>query len=327
VPGLAAARQSDRSSMRPPYDVRVELRQLEYFAAVARHRHFTRAADELYVTQSALSQQVRRLEEELGLALLLRTSRGVELTPAGEDLLARAESILAEVERARTDMDEHAGASRGLVRVAATTGDAVRLPRALATFHAEHPGIRIGLRHGSSGEVVELVRAGAADLAVIGTLASDAPGLASTLVGEEDLCVMCAPDEPLADSGEIGFAALRGRSLVLAEPGSPLRSAVGAACADAGFSPVPLFEVSDPWTVRFLTAAGLGLSVVPRSWLDLPGPPIAHVALTEPAPRHCVSLLAPAAGLSPAATLLHEHLTQRLTAPPPASASDASRSA
>jgi DNA-binding transcriptional LysR family regulator len=302
------------------YDVGVELRQLEYFAAVARHRHFTRAAEELYVTQSALSQQVRRLEEELGLALLLRTSRGVELTPAGADLLARAESILTEVERARTDMDEHAGVSRGLVRVAATTGDALRLPAALATFHEEHPGIRIGLRHGSTAEVVELVRKGAADLAVIGTLASDAPGLSSVVVAEEDLCLACAPDDPLAGQGEIAFADLRGRSLILAEPGSPLRFAVGEACADAGFSPVPLFEVSDPWTVRFLTAAGLGLSVVPRSWLELPGPPITRVELARPAPRHRVSLLVPAAGGgSPAAALLHEHLTRQLTAPPRAS--------
>jgi DNA-binding transcriptional LysR family regulator len=302
------------------YDVPVELRQLEYFAAVARHRHFTRAADELYVTQSALSQQVRRLEEELGLALLLRTSRGVELTPAGADLLARAESILAEVERARSDMDEHAGVSRGLVRVAATTGDALRLPRALASFHAEHPGIRIGLRQGSSGEVVELVRKGAADLAVIGTLASDAPGLESVVVAEEDLCLACAPGDPLADRVEIGFAELRGRSLILAEPDSPLRRAVAAACADAGFSPVPLFEVSDPWAVRFLTATGLGISVVPRSWLELPGPPIARVELSAPAPRHRLSLLVQGAGLSPATTLLHEHLTRQLTAPPQASA-------
>src|SRR3954451_7636806 len=202
--------------MPPPYDAGMELRQLEYFAAVARHRHFTRAADELYGTQSALSQQVRRLEEELGLALLLRTSRGVELTPAGAALLARAESILAEVERARTDMDEHAGVSRGLVRVAATTGDALRLPHALATFHAEHPGIRIGLRQGSTSEVVELVRKGAADLAVIGTLASDAPGLESELVAEEALCVACALDDPLAGAGEVSFEDLRGRSLILA---------------------------------------------------------------------------------------------------------------
>jgi len=98
----------------------VELRQLEYFVAVARHRHFGRAAEAVYVTQPALSQQVRRLEAELGLALLRRTNRGVELTPAGEDLLARAETILAEVAGARGAMDEHAGVVRGAVRVAST---------------------------------------------------------------------------------------------------------------------------------------------------------------------------------------------------------------
>jgi DNA-binding transcriptional LysR family regulator len=124
--------------------------------------------------------------------------------------------------------------------------------------------------------------------------------------------VACAPDDPLAAATGTAIADLRGRSLILAEPGSPLREAVASACADAGFSPVPLFEVSDPWTVRFLTAAGLGLSVVPRSWLDLPGPPVAVVDLTGPAPRHRVSLLVPAAGGTPAAALLHEHLAREL---------------
>ena len=290
----------------------VDLRQLEYFAAVARHGHFTRAADELYVTQSALSQQVRRLEEELGIALLLRTSRGAELTPAGTDLLARAESILAEVARARADMDEHAGVSRGLVRVAATTGDALRLPNALATFHAEHPGIRIGLRQGSTADVVELVRGGVADLALIGTLALEPTGLDSAVVSEEALCVMCAPGDPLATAGSATFEDLRGRGLVLAEQGSQLREVVAAACAEAGFSPVPLFEVSDPWSVRFLTGAGLGLSVVPRSWTELPGPPVGVAELDGSAPRHRVSLLAPRSAGSPAAALLREHLVRAL---------------
>lgn len=287
----------------------MELRQLEYFAAVARHRHFTRAADELFVTQSALSQQVRRLEQELGLALLKRTSRGVELTPAGADLLRRAESILAEVERARTDMDGHAGVSRGLVRVAATTGDAMRLPQALATFHREHPGIRIGLRQGSTADVVELVRSGAADMAVIG--ATGVPGFEQEVVSDEDLLVICAPDDPLAGT-TIAFEDLRGRGLILAEQGSPLREAVAAACTAAGFSPVPLFEVSEPWTVRSLTSAGLAASVVPRSWVELPGPPLGVAELRGPAPRHRVSLLAPAADRSPAAVLLHEHLARAL---------------
>ena len=84
----------------------MELRQLEYFAAVARHRHFTRAAESLYVTQPALSQQVRRLEAELGLQLFRRTPKGVELTSAGEDLLVHAEKILAEVAQTRADMDQ-----------------------------------------------------------------------------------------------------------------------------------------------------------------------------------------------------------------------------
>src|SRR4051794_40813546 len=87
----------------------MDLRQLEYFAAVARHRHFRRAAESLYVTQSAVSQQVRRLEAELGLELLRRTSRGVQLTEEGAELLGRADAILAEVAGARAAMDDHAG--------------------------------------------------------------------------------------------------------------------------------------------------------------------------------------------------------------------------
>jgi len=153
----------------------VDLRQLEYFAAVARHGHFTRAAEELYVTQSALSQQVRRLEAELGLQLLVRGSRGVELTPAGADLLDRAEAIVAELARARADMDAHAGAERGLVRVAAAAADARGLPEAVVGFHREHPGIRIALRHGSAREVEELVATGSADLAVAAVPGSARP--------------------------------------------------------------------------------------------------------------------------------------------------------
>ena len=124
----------------------MELRRLEYFVAVARHGNFTRAADALWITQSALSQQVRRLEAELGVALLRRTSRGAELTAAGEELLPRAEAILAEVAQARADLDRHAGATRGRVRVAATTMDSLRLPSALAAFHRVHPGLQIALR-------------------------------------------------------------------------------------------------------------------------------------------------------------------------------------
>src|SRR3954469_19092346 len=167
----------------------MELRQLEYFAAVARHRHFTRAAEALYVTQPALSQQIRRLEAELGLALFRRTSKGVELTPAGADLLVHAEKVLAEVAAARAEMDRHTGVSRGVARVAATAADAPRLPEALASFHTEHPGIQIALRQGSAGEGVGGVRRGAVDVAVLALAGAPPAGVEAHPLTDEPLRV------------------------------------------------------------------------------------------------------------------------------------------
>jgi DNA-binding transcriptional LysR family regulator len=285
----------------------MELRQLEYFAAVARHKHFTRAAEALYVTQPTLSQQIRRLEAELGLTLLRRTSKGVELTAAGEDLLRHAENVLAEIARARADMDRHTGVTRGVVRVAATAADAPRLPEALADFHEAHPGIQIGLRQGSATEIVALVAAGGVDVAVL-SLTEEPAGVALTPVTEEPLRVAVALDDEL-NGKTVTLDALRGRPFILAEPGTALRETVMAAAQTAGFSPLPLFEVGDPLTVRYLVRAGLGISLVPASWLERPGPIVGAADLKDP-PRHQLCLLTPAAGTSPAGRLLHERLLE-----------------
>jgi len=290
----------------------VELRRLEYFAAVARHGSFTRAANALWITQSALSQQVRRLEAELGVALLRRTPRGAELTPAGEELLPRAEAILAEVAAARADLDRHAGVTRGRVRVAATTMDSPGLPAALAAFHREHPGLQIALRHAPAGEIGALVSSGAIEVGVASPHGPMPAGVEAVPLAEQPLRVMLAPDDPMGGADGRTMADLRGRPFILAEPGSALRETVIAACQAAGFSPVPLFEVSDPGTVRFLAHAGLGVSVVPGSWLELPGADVAVADLAEPAPRHRVVLLVPAGRETPAGRLLRETLSERL---------------
>jgi DNA-binding transcriptional LysR family regulator len=285
----------------------VELRRLEYFAAVARHGSFTRAAEELWITQSALSQQVRRLEAELGVALLRRTPRGTELTPAGEELLPRAEAILAEVARARASLDRHAGVTRGRVRVAATTMDTPRLPAALAAFHRAHPGLQIALRHAPAAEIAALVASGAADVGVASPHGDPPPGVEAIALAEQPLRVILPPGDPLADG--ITLDDLRGRPFILAEPGTALRETVLAATQAAGFSPLPLFEVGDPLTVRYLVRAGLGISVVPASWLERPGPVVGAADLRDP-PRHRLQLLTPAAGGSPAGRLLHERLLE-----------------
>ncbi|HEY4279245.1 MAG TPA: LysR family transcriptional regulator [Conexibacter sp.] len=294
----------------------MELRQLRYFAAVARHGHFTRAADELHVTQSALSQQVRRLEEELGVALLVRAQTGVTLTAAGDDLLARADAILAEAARARADMDAHAGLLRGAVRVAADAAGALALPGALAAFHRAHPGIRIGLRQAAAGEVAQLVRTGAVDLGVASLPNSAVPeGVRGQRLAQEPLHAIAAPGDPLAAGGEVAVWELRERPFVLGEPGTALRAAVLAACEAAGFGPVPLFEVGDPAAVRRLVHEGLGVSLVPSSWLrgpQLPPLELAVARLAPPVPHHAALLLAPAAGDAPAGALLHAALREAL---------------
>jgi len=273
----------------------------------------TRAADELYVTQPALSQQVRRLERELGVALLVRLPSGVELTEAGAELVARAEPILAAIADARAAMDDHAGGRRGVARVAATPGAAQGLPAALAAFHALHPGIRVSLRHAPAADVVALLGTGSADLAVAALDAESrraAAGLATTTLRAEALWLVTPPAHPLAAAAERPVAALRDEALVLTGPGTALREAVLDACVAEGFSPVPLLEVGDPATLRDLVHAGLGVSVVPASWAHAPGADVDAVPLSG-APPYRVDLLAAPTGASPAGRLLHEHLLAR----------------
>jgi DNA-binding transcriptional LysR family regulator len=295
----------------------MDLRQLEYFAAVARHRHFRRAAESLYVTQSAVSQAVRRLEVELGLELLRRRPGAqppVEVTPAGEELLARAEAILADVAGARAAMDEHAGTLRGGVRAAATTGDALRLAPALARFGHEHPGVRIALRQGGATEVVDLVANGAVDLAVAALPEATAlpEDVEAVALGAEPLVLLVAPDDALAGATGVRLWDVRDRPFVLAEPGTALRGSALRACAAEGFGPVPLFEVGEPTAVRFLVGAGLGVSLVPASWLALAGPEVGVATVAGAAATHAVSLLARRAAPAPIPRLLAEHLRATL---------------
>jgi DNA-binding transcriptional LysR family regulator len=164
--------------------------------------------------------------------------------------------------------------------------------------------VRIALRHASAAETLELVRSGAVDLAVL-SLAGDAGGLDVTALSDEPLRLITAPDDPLA-SGPVRLRELSGRAFVLAEPGSSLRETVMAACQVQGFSPVPLLEVGDPATVRHLVGAGLGVALVPASWLDVPGAEVG-VAGIEPAPRHRVCMVT-AGELPPAGRLLADRL-------------------
>src|SRR4029078_2246257 len=133
----------------------MELRQLAYAEAVARHRHFTRAAEELHVAQSALSHQIRRLEAELGTALFSRTSRTVLPTEAGEAVAERARRVLAEVEGVREEVDDLQGLVKGRGSVGAVLpAGAIDVPALLARFSRDHPGVDVALQEGTADDML-----------------------------------------------------------------------------------------------------------------------------------------------------------------------------
>jgi DNA-binding transcriptional LysR family regulator len=258
----------------------MELRQLAYFAAVARHRHFTRAAAELHVAQPALSQQIKRLEGELGVPLLDRTSRRVTLTAAGEVLLDRAQRALAEVEAAREELARLRGLEEGRVTMGAMQSlGPIDLAGLIADFHARHPGVEVVLRESTSARMVRSVAADELDLAFV-TLRGDLdPRLAGDPVFQEELVVIAAPSSPWARRRRVALTELAGERFVFFAAGTGLRTAVEDAAAEAGISLHAAFETNELSRVRALAARGLGVSVVPSSTAHAPGPEVAILSL------------------------------------------------
>ncbi len=260
----------------------MELRQLRYFEAVVRHRHFTRAADELHVAQSALSRQIGRLERELGVELLHRTTRSVDPTEAGELVATRARAVLAETDAMRGDVDALRGLLRGHVNVGAMLfGGELDIPAILAAFTARYPGIEIGLREGTAQRMTEMLHDGSLDV----TFALEAvpPGdLERIELSSEELALATSPDHVLAGEGPLPLAALEGPPLIAIQHGSSTRQVVDASLERAGVRPRISLEANDFALVRSLVARGVGLAILPRSYLARPGPRVSFRPL-EPA--------------------------------------------
>jgi DNA-binding transcriptional LysR family regulator len=251
----------------------VEIRQLRYVEAVARHRHFTRAAAELHVAQSALSHQVRRLEAELGTELFERTSRRVAATEAGEAVAARARRVLAEVDALRGDVDEVRGLVRGRVSVGALLpAGPIDVPRVLTRFAEQFPGIEVGLREGTAGDMLRHLAADEVDAAF--TLKADLPqSLEAERLGEDEL-VAAFPLGAAPDRSFVGAVELAARPLVTPRSDSAIAEALREFFARAGRPLRVSLESGDPFLLRCLVSTGFGATVLPRSLIDREGPPV-----------------------------------------------------
>jgi LysR family transcriptional regulator, transcription activator of glutamate synthase operon len=287
------------------------LRQLRYLEAVVRHRHFTRAADELHVAQSALSHQVRRLEQELGIELLDRTTRTVEPTQAGEMVAARARVILDGATALREEVDELRGLARGRVTIGALLfGGELDIPALLAEFTSAHPDVEVGLREGTVQRMVDGLLEGTIDLAFI--LEAERPDAFERIeLSSEQLAVVMSPGHALAGEGAIAVRALTGERLIRFEHGSSVRALVDAAFERAGIEPTIALEGNDLALVRSLVAEGIGLAILPRTFAELPGPPVALRPLDPPLEMAVALWWRRGRHLSPAARAFTEFVRRR----------------
>jgi LysR family transcriptional activator of glutamate synthase operon len=270
----------------------MDLRQLRYLVALAEELNFTRAAANEHIAQPALSQQIRRLEDELGLALVQRTTRHVSLTEAGQLLVVRARRILAELEAAHAELAAVRGVDIGHVTIGAMhTMGPVDLSLALANFHERHPQVGLTVREASSEEMAEMLRVDELDLAFLSvTERVESHGLGLHQLVSEELVAVLPPDHALSSRRQVRMAELAGEPFISFRTGARLRELLVAAGRTAGFEPRVTLESNESQRVRRLVCRGLGVAILPRSDAIGPGAEVAVATLKDPSLRRDITL-------------------------------------
>ncbi|MGW0904632.1 LysR family transcriptional regulator [Streptomyces sp. NPDC002853] len=270
----------------------MQFQQLLYFVAVAETRHFTRAAEQVHVSQPSLSQQVRALEKELGAELFSRARGNIALTDAGEALLPLARRILADADTARIEVQELAQLRRGRIRLGATPSVCTGLlPEVLRAFHDRHPGIQLLLEESGSHDLVRELARGALDLAIVVLpLPSPSPALTTVELLREDLVVVSSPEARGFGGKSVRVADLQRERLVMFRHGYDLRELTVAACRAEGFEPEFAVEGGEMDAVLGFVRAGLGVAVVPRMVAERAGRGLRMTPLARPSLHRTIAL-------------------------------------
>jgi len=245
----------------------LDVRRLSYFVAVAETLHFGKAAERLRIAQPALSQQVRRLEEELGCQLLRRDRRHVELTPAGLALLETGRRALVQMARAGEAARRTAARHGALLRIGFLSPAAFAVvPDVLRRLRLAHPGVYLVLREGDSVTLLEEVRLGLLDIAFVrGPITW--PAVRIDTLRREPLVLVLPSDHRLARGARVALTKLADEPFIgfPRETAPSLHDAITSMCQEAGFTPTFVTEASEWYTIVSLVAAGMGLAILPES--------------------------------------------------------------
>jgi len=250
----------------------IEARRLHILRAVADHRTVTAAAAALYLTPSAVSQQLAALEQETGHRLVERGAKGVRLTPAGEILLAHTHRVLAQLERAEAELAAYGSGAAGQVNLASfATGIGLVVAPALSRLARTAPGIRVRVRDAEGDESLPMVLDRETDVAVAveyrGAPGADDPRLWRVPLYAEPFDAVVPRGHRLAEAGRVPLAELAKDTWIGPFPGNPCHDVVVLACEHAGFEPRMEHFSDDFRAVVALASAGAGVALVPRSAL------------------------------------------------------------
>ncbi|MFC5699953.1 LysR family transcriptional regulator [Cohnella faecalis] len=248
----------------------MEFRQLLYAIQIAAERNFSRAAEKLHIAQPSLSQQLSKLEKELGVLLFKRSTNSVEMTYAGSVFVDKAQQIVDMTEQLRREMEDIADLRKGRLVVGSlpTTGAQV-LPHVLPAFRAAYPEIEVALIEESTKKLEQLTASGGTDVSLL-SLPLEEPALAYEPILDEEICLAVPPDHPLArrhaegSPSAVAVSDLRSEPFVLLKRGQGFRYIAYNICRQAGFEPRTVFESTNIETVQALVGAGMGISFVPR---------------------------------------------------------------
>jgi DNA-binding transcriptional LysR family regulator len=267
------------------------INQLECFRAVARRRHFAKGAAALGKTQPALSVQIQRLEEALGITLLERTGRQVILTPAGEILLPYAEKVLSDVEEAQVKMAEVKGGDLGLIRVGVIPTVAAHfLPSVIAEFKARFPKVTVLLREeGRTPQLVTLLNNNEIDIS-LGLELVKPNGLRSLKLLTEEICIGVSAQHPFASHASLPLNKFRKEKFILYKTTAHnMREITLKSCRNAGFEPEVAFESEQAETIQNMVASNLGVTMLPHMVLrDNQGERIRMIRIEAPTPRRTI---------------------------------------
>lgn len=243
----------------------MELRQLNYVIQIANEKNFSRAADKLHIAQPSLSQQLSKLEQELGVLLFRRTTNSVELTQAGKVFVEKSQTILDTVEQLKQEMDDMAQMRRGrlVVGTLPITGSHV-LPLVLPAFGAQYPQIEVVLVEETTAKLEQLTASGGTDLSLLSLPLIDSSLMYEPYL-EEEIWLAVPPQHELAKRHDpVNISELNTEPFIGLKRGQGFRQITVELCEAVGFTPQIVFESSNIETVQSLVAGGMGIAFVPR---------------------------------------------------------------